>query len=200
MAAITEIGEIGIAAAGRYVVLRPSLRAMAALGAGSEIVRKFVDLYAPPPDWPHAAKPWARDRFFLALEVLDACTDETLDDLTGHMGSRWGTWVAGPIPPEHVVALAQSLMRYGVVGVVPELEGPKDDNYSTEFVPRELVATAVAHLGMREDDAWNLTVTSFILAMRSKFPRTSGPGSPAVPTKAEFNKTMDWLDQINGAR
>jgi len=187
MRILTDIGEIGIHAPGRDVLLRPSLYAMSQL---DDAVGTFATL--------HGAGD-KRDQFHAALDVLQVCTDEDITDLTGRMGSRYGTWILGKIPPADLVPLAKSLIRHGVVGVVPKQPpSPDDGGYSSVFEPRELVAAAIAHLGLSEDQAWDLTVTGFVLAMRAKFPRPkNGPGAPSA---AELDAALERLTAINKAR
>jgi hypothetical protein len=54
---------------------------------------------------------------------------------------------------------------------------------------------AIAHLGMSEQQAWDMTVTGFVMAMRAKFP----PPPRARPTLKELDSMMDWLDKVNAA-
>jgi hypothetical protein len=187
MRILTDIGEIGIHATGRDVLLRPSLYAMSQL---ADAVDSFATLHG-------VGSP--RDQFHAALDVLQACTDEDITDLVGRMGSRYGTWVMGQIPPADLILLALSLIRHGVVGVVPKLPpSPEEGGYTSVFEPRELVASAIAHLGLNEDQAWQLTVTGYVLAMRAKFPRPkNGPGAPSA---AELDAAFERLSAINKAR
>ena len=203
MRILTAIGELGITHGEREVVLRPSLYAMAKLGTPEQIVQTFGVLFGAKALNPYFPRESGRrliaEVFNAAVDVLQACTDEDITELTGHMGSRYGTWVAGAIPMADMVPLARGLLKHGVIGVVPALDLPPvpgADKYSTEFDPRQLASQAMAHLGLSELDAWNMTATSFVLAMRAKYP----PEKPKGPSKASFEKTMSWLDTVNGAR
>ena len=187
MRILTEIGEIGVHAPNRDVLLRPSLYAMGRL---SDPVGLLVTLHEGTP----------RDQFDAALDVLQVCTDEDISDLTGHVGSRYGTWVCGAVPTRDLITLARSLIRHGVLGVVPKLPPLPDDGnaFTPKFEAREFVAVAIAHLGLSEREAWDLTVTSFILAMRAKFPRPkTGPGAPSA---AELDTAFERLNAINKVR
>ena len=188
MRILTEIGEIGVHAPGRDVLLRPSLYAMSRL---SDPVGLLVAL--------HEGRP--RDQFEAAYEVVQACTDEDVSDLTGHLGSRYGTWVCGKVPSPDLIALARSLICHGIIGVVPKLPPAAEhtEAFTPRFEAREFVAIAIAHLGLSEREAWDLTVTSFILAMRAKFPRPKGPGDNA-PSPAELDAAFERLAAINKAR
>nr|WP_220125272.1 DUF6246 family protein [Pseudomonas aeruginosa] len=70
-----------------------------------------------------------------------------------------------------------------------------------EFVAREYVATAIAHLGLSEREAWSMTMTGLIGALRAKYPPTesNAPGARA-PTAAEHDATMEWFDKIEAKR
>lgn len=187
MRVLVDIGEIGLHTAKREVLLRPTLYAMSQL---TDPVGVMVTLF----------EGSARDQFNAALDVLQACSDEDISDFTGHMGSRWGTWVCGLIPFANLVPLARSLIMHGVVGVVPELPKLADEvgAYTPKFEPREFVALAVAHLGLNESEAWNLTVTGFVLAMRAKFPRPKD--AKLVPNAADLDAAFARLEAINKAR
>jgi len=201
--ALTEIGEIGIYAGDRLVTLRPSLAAMARLGDGAAIVAAFDELHrlkvlpTAPAAWINRA---LHRRFLTAVEVLQACTDEDISDLTGYQGQSLRSWVPGPIQPSIAVHLARSLMAHGLLGVVPDDDryepDPSAPTHTAEFRPADIAAMAMAHLGYTEREAWNLTVTAFTLAMRAKFP----PPARKTPTVKEHDATMAWLAEVNKGR
>jgi hypothetical protein len=165
----TSIGEIGVSANGRDFLFRPSLFAMQKL---EDPIRSFVDIHNP-----ERSKNAENQRFIAAVEVLEACIDDDISDLVGYMSPRYHgdsfagfSWRCGLINFTDCIILAASLIRHGVVGVVPVETKKPEGGYSSKFEPRELASIAMAHLGMNEADAWNLTVTGFIMAMRAKFP------------------------------
>ncbi|EHL37299.1 gp17 protein [Salmonella enterica subsp. enterica serovar Montevideo str. ATCC BAA710] len=100
----------------------------------------------------------------------------------------------GAIPIEDVIHLARHLILHGVMGDQPpeEFEGEKGE-YSDKFDVRSFVYTAVAHLGMSESDAWNMTMTSFRAAMNAKFPQKE---KAKVPTQEKYDEVMDWAEQM----
>lgn len=165
MRVLTAIGEIGITVNSRDFLFRPSLYAMSTLADP-------IDLYGRIHN-PNTSKAIEQDRFLAAIEVLCACTDDDIGDLIGYTGSRHDRWVAGKLPFTNIVILASSLIRHGVTGVVPEVKAKTDSEYTDKFEPRSLVSIAIAHLGMSETEAWNMTVTGFVLAMRAKYPDPS---------------------------
>jgi hypothetical protein len=174
---------------------------MDSLGSPDEIVEKFALLFSSPivnPIWPMAAyRAWEREIMATAYDVLLACCDDDVTPLLGHMGSRWGSFVMGAMPPEDMIPLARSLIRHGIIGLKPEgiLKDPIEDEYSDEFNARDFVAQAVAHLGLSSSEAWNLTMTEFSGAMQSKF------GKPdTLPSLDEHDDAMQRLADINRMR
>ncbi|WP_298016676.1 DUF6246 family protein [uncultured Castellaniella sp.] len=190
MRILTEIGEISIHA-GRDVLLRPSLAAIASLGEPAEIVETFARVMA--------------GDFMDSLAVVFACADEDVSDLFGFYEARDDAicYIPGTAPAAHVIPLAQSLMRHGVVGVAKPLPRRADieQEYMTEFDAREHAALAMAHLGLTEREAWHMTMTGLVAALRAKFPPSSKdtPGARA-PTKDEHEATMEWFERVEAAR
>lgn len=192
---LKDVGEVGIHAGERDVVLRPSLYAMSELGDPREIVELFGQLMNDP-----VTEGDARMVILNACTVLTLCTDEDISELTGHMGENG--FEPGSIPVVEMVILARSLMRHGVVGALPPQESRGDQpDYVSEFDARGFVAAAMAHLGVSESEAWNMTMTSLVGALRSKYPPVASdtPGARA-PTKAEHEATMEWADKVDAAR
>lgn len=193
MQAITEIGEIGVNAQdGTSLLLRPSLLAMTRIGAPKEIVRVFASVMSDKPD------------FIDALTVFYACYEGD-EDISRFAGALIPDGIGieyerGACEPAHIVHIARSLLVHGVVGAhkpLPRKAG-EDPQYSTEFSAREHVSAAIAHLGVSEREAWQMTMTSIVGALRSKFPETTGPGT--TPTLEQHDADMKALDKINELR
>ena len=200
---LTEIGEVGVYAGDQVVRLRPSLYAISRLGDSVEIVETFATVMGGAED-----EAQARRLFQAALGVIYSCASEDVD-----LSSVFGTYetisgsleyVPGAAPVEHVVPLARCLLKHGVTGALPPLpRRPGDDEpvYVKEFVARDHVAMAMAHLGVCERDAWDLTMTGMVGALRAKFPpaESNAPGAKA-PTKEQHDATMAWFDKIEAKR
>lgn len=207
MPALTEIGEIGLDYKGREYLLRPSLAAMTRVGAPAEIVEAFALLHGGPPplfgvaelDRPRIAR-WRRDQFMSALNVLHACCDDDLSELIGGVTPRM-TYQPGAMPLANITILARDLLRHGVVGDVPvDPRAQKKGKYVPEFHAREHASTAMAHLGLSEADAWRMTMTSLILALRAKYPPSAEAQKDEAPSSEAHDATMAWLAAVNAKR
>lgn len=205
MQVLTDIGEMGVQVGERYVKFRPSLAAMARLGSPRDIVETFVTVCGAPPlsgnpvlDEPRV-KAWRRDQFGCAVNVLYACTDEAIDWLVGYVNERY-RYVRGVLPLADIVGLAAGLLKHGVLGDIPPeaTRGAKKEDYLSEFKARDFAAAAMAHLGATEAQAWDMTMTSYIIAMRAKFPPAKD--AKKVPTEDEYSHVKGWLARVNQAR
>ena len=190
MMILTDIGEIGIHAGADCHKLRPSLYAISQIGTPEEI----VDLYA--------RVMGATPRFADALHVIFCCAEDDVSHIFGHLDENL-KFVPGEAPPDHAVHIARALLRHGVTGVLPPMGdgAPKDGDYTPRFVAREHVAVAMAHLGASSYDAWQMTMTELVGAMRAKFPpppELDAKGKPRAPkmTEAEYEATMEYGDAV----
>lgn len=196
---LTDIGEVGVDIEGCSIVLRPSLYAMSQLGSPAEIVARFVRLMQRPED-----DKAAQDQFGDAYEVLMACAgDQELDEAFGFFDERL-VYHKGHAEYADIILIAQCLLKHGIVGVVPSEPRRKDQDkqeFLKEFSARDFAAHAMAHLGLCERDAWNMTMTGLGLALKAKFPLPpdNSPGARA-PSKEDHDKTMAWYDQIKAER
>lgn len=200
MTALTAIGEVGIEAGGRSYLLRPSLFSMSQIGSPADIVETTAIVLAPEPDEPFILKRFRKERFERALTVLYACAgDQDLGDLIGGMvptGRGRIAYSPGLLPMHDIVAIAKGLLRHGVQGDTEPEPGRVGEALS-EFKCAEYVSAAIAHLGMSESDAWNMTMTSFVQVMKSKYPPK--PGAKPM-TALDVDAKMSWLEKINAAR
>lgn len=201
MRALTAIGEVGIETGGRSYLLRPSLFSMSQIGSPTDIVEATAMLLSPEPgpEHPYILKRFRKERFEWALTVIYSCAgDQDLGDLIGGMVPGRGRigYSPGTMPMYEIVAIAQGLIRHGIMGDV-EPEPGRVGEAMTEFKAAEFVSAAIAHLGMSESDAWNMTMTSFVQVMRSKFPPK--PGVKPM-TAGDVDATLSRLERINAAR
>lgn len=195
MTANHAAGEIGVTLDDADVIFRPSLLAISRIGSPKDVVETFVDLLEPPRSSAQSAR-----QFRLALHVLSCCADspDHLDELLGYYADGM-VYHAGAMPPEDIVTIAQHLIRHGVAGVSPKGDEPMvKGEPMREFDAAKFAAMAVAHLGMSERDAWNLTMTSLLSALHSKFPPDKS--SAASITEKQYHDSMNWLRRVNAQR
>lgn len=209
MRALTSIGEIGLICGEREVLLRPSLRAMDSLGDPEDIVKLFADVFAYVPEptpFPEynsflVKQHWERTTW-AAYAVIKACTDEDITSIIGHGGTRYGSFVPGIMPMDNMVPIARSLLKHGIIGDLPRSaygEAKAEDKNSNEvskFEARVYVSLATTHLQYSEKDAWDMTVTSFVLAMQAKL----GKADKGAPKAEDVDETQEFLDRVNEAR
>lgn len=206
MQVLTDIGEMGVQVGSRFVKFRPSLAAIARLGTPKQIVETFVAVCGAPDlsgnpvlDEPRV-KSWRRDQFEAACCVLWACAEsDDISWLVGYTNERF-RYVRGALPLTDIVGLAAGLLKHGVLGDIPPeaTRGAKKEDYLSEFKARDFAALAMAHLGADESEAWNMTMTSYIVAMRAKYPPAKD--AKKVPTDDEYAHVKGWLARVNKAR
>lgn len=202
MQALTAIGEVGIEFEGRSYLLRPSLFSMTRIGSPSEIIEAAGILLSPEPAQAHLLKLFRKRRFETALNVVYACAGDS--DLTPLFGGIVPTgrgrlaYSPGAASMGEIVALARGLIRHGVVGDVDAAPADGSGEYISEFKAETYVSSAVAHLGLSEREAWNLTMTSYIKIVKAKFP--PDPKAVKPKTALEVDATMARLKRINAAR
>lgn len=194
---LTETGEIGVHVGDSVHVLRPSLYAMTQIGEPAKIVEVYATVM-----FDGLEGRAADDQFADALMVVHACSEKDLCDVFGCYDEQL-RYQPGAADPEHVLPLARCLLRHGVTGVQKPLPRRADDEpeFVREFVARDHVALAVAHLGVSEREAWQMTMTSLVGALRAKFPPApdQSPGARA-PTKEEHEATEEWFAKIEEKR
>lgn len=195
-----EAGELSVGTSARDYLFRPSFSAMASLGSPAEIVELYGLLHSSPvinPYFPvESYRRWERQVISASIDVLVACCDEDITALTGHVGSKYGSWVQGAIPAQDMPHLARSLMKYGITGNIKLRGKPKTEDYSAEFHAKDFVASAIAHLGLSENEAWNMTMTTFAAAMRAKF----GDPEEKLAGLERHDDNMQRLAAINRIR
>lgn len=206
---LTDIGEVGVHVGDDVYVLRPSLYAMTRIGPPAYIVEVYATVMAEGIK-DHRAR---AIQFWCAHEVLQACTEQDISHLIGqevHNEATGGlTYEPGLIPQNEILLLAKCLMRHGVTGSVEPLpkdeddDADDDDSYVSQFDARKHVANAIAHLGMSEKEAWQITMTALVDSLRAKFPPVPKDGKEKQgkpPSAAEYDNLMEIADRIEAKR
>lgn len=193
---LTDIGEIGVHVGNETYILRPSLYAMSQLGAPKEIVESYALVMT---EVESKALKWRQ--FQEALFVVNVCCESEIDDVFGYFNEKM-KFVQKKVPMADTLYIARCLLKHGITGSQKPLprKADQEPEYLTEFKASESVALAMAHLGVAEQEAWNMTMTSLVAAMRAKFPASTQSSSSRAPTKEEHESTMDWFEEIKARR
>lgn len=204
MMILADIGEVGIHTEGATYVLRPSLYAMSQLGTPSEIVHIFAEVMY---DFPSRND----DQLITASGVLYACAVDDMPPIFGGAEvienrekplESAVRYKAGIVPEEHILPLARCVLKHGITGAIPPLPRRHDEEpeFLTEFNAREHVSIAVAHLGCSEREAWDMTMTSLVGALRAKYPpddkKTPGTKAPSVKELEEAEKMLTMINAM----
>ena len=180
-----KIGQCAVTVAGVGYVFTPSLAAMAKIENSIDLVQAFAIVHGGkyPSRLPVGTE--FRNRILArcygemvqtSMLVLKACTDSDISHLIGtcEITPRGKLKLRhGIIPVEDVITLAKHLLFHGLIGDGPEnrvAEQPQDGDYTPVFDVLEYVYSAVAHLGLSESEAWNMTMTGYRAAVRAKTP------------------------------
>ncbi|WP_173014641.1 DUF6246 family protein [Pseudomonas aeruginosa] len=128
---------------------------MTQLGTPAEIVDVFARVMSDPVTEKHQA-----DQFADALAVVVACCEQ---DCPTCLATTTRTWSTGQELRTSSTCASRALpaeaRRHRSASATPRRHD-EEPNYSGEFVAREYVATAIAHLGLSEREAWSMTMTA----------------------------------------
>lgn len=98
--------------------------------------------------------------------------------------------------PKVLIALAQHLIKHGMIGESKNKVAQKSSKAITEFNPHEYADMARLHLGMNRTEAWQLTMTEFLNLWLTKFPPDEKQNAGAEMSKEEYAQTMARLESI----
>lgn len=160
-------GEVGIDWGEHHLVFRPSFCAIASLGEPEELVSLL-----------QRAQRGDKSGFMTAYRALCACYDGDvdIDKLTGVFREVRGRlrFVQGAMPYQDVHVLGVKLLVNGMIGK-PRLSEAKSGSPASTFDPAEYVASAVAHLGLSYNEAWDMTMLELQRVIEAKQPKKDGP-------------------------
>lgn len=164
---------------------------MTQLGDPEEIVRVYASVMH---DQPHPSQ------FFDALGVIYACSDDDISHLYGYIDES-GEYVKGQAPESDVLPLARCLLKHGVMGDYEPLPKPEHEpkQYVQSFNARDHVALAMAHLGMSSKEAWQMTMTELVGALRAKFPEAeieAKKNASRYPDQESLASLMAYHDKV----
>lgn len=118
-----------------------------------------------------------RREFNACVDAIQSCCDDLLPhELTGFYDEE-GHYQEGAIELHDLIVMAIHMLKFGIHGepsrrmkALSRKEEIKPEK--SLFNPIDFVMSAVAHLGISRDDAWQMTMLEFQKAMESKFPPT----------------------------
>ncbi|EPB6705722.1 DUF6246 family protein [Escherichia coli] len=180
-----KVGQCAVTVDGIKYIFTPSFAAMAKIENDIDLVQAFAIIHGSkyPAKLPHDKD--LRNRILArcygemvqtSMLVLKACADSDISHLIGTCEITLGGKLKlrhGIIPIEDVITLARHLLFHGLIGDGPgnrAAEQPQDSDYTPVFDVLEYVYSAVAHLGLSESEAWNMTMTGYRAAVRAKMP------------------------------
>lgn len=196
---ITGIGQVGITTPTKRYVLTPSLAAMASIVDATD---KYLDLLSP-----DTAHEW---RVQIAHDILTACSDcPTIVNYLGiqkvgkprlRNGVLTTRYNSVYVSDAHAIVIAETLLYHGMVGKVEHKAAPSGEVYTSKFDPLEWVSAVVAHLGLSERDAWGMTMTSVLNAMKTKFPPSEKEQARQKYTPESKAADDAWWESIHGPK
>ena len=186
---ITDVGQFIIHVNEIGYLFTPSFLNMTKIGNPEEIVEIFSTVFG------EINNSNFKQVMQYVDKTLEACCETDCSVITGYIkGEDKLINVEPAIPIEDKLTLAQHLLKHGLIGEIAPKKTNDDTDYSNEFHAKKFVYLAVAHLGMREIDAWNMSMTAFQEAMEAKFPSTKND----IVSQDEYDSAMSYADSVVG--
>lgn len=202
----TEIGQLQIGFSGREFFFNPSLLAMTRIGAPEEIIDHYVKVHGGhyPQNQPANdvlmkiinSPVYGRAMLSSALIIMQACCEDDIGPLVGEFrfnAANRQIYKPGALSTQQIIIFGQHLIYHGVTGDSAIQSTGKGGEYSAQFDARALVYSLVAHLALREEEAWGMTMTAVNYLMRAKYPELN---KPKIPTRDDYEKAMAWADAV----
>ena len=186
---ITDVGQFAIHVKEIDYLFTPSFLNMTKLGDPEKIVKIFSTIFGEINNFN------LKQVMQYVDKTLEACCTKDCSVITGYIkGEDKLINVESVIPVEDKLVLAQHLLKHGLIGEIPPKKTSDDTDYSNEFHAKKFVYLAVAHLGMRELDAWNMSMTAFQEAMEAKFPNNDKD----IISQDDYDSAMSYADSVVG--
>lgn len=188
---ITDVGQFAIHVNEVDYLFTPSFLNMTKLGDPEKIVKIFSTIFGEINNFNLNQVMQYVDK------TLEACCETDCSVITGYIKGEDKLINIEPlIPVEDKLILAQHLLKHGLIGEIPTKKNndDTDSDYSNEFHAKKFVYLAVAHLGMIESDAWNMSMTAFQEAMEAKFPSPKND----IVSQDDYDSAMSYADSVVG--
>lgn len=177
-------GQFAAVVNGKRYEFNPCFAAMAKIGNDSELVEYFALIHGSKYPSRLPTDPDLRNSIMArcygeivqtSMRILKCCSDDEIAPLLGECrltSSGKLRLKPGLMPTSDVITLAQHCMYHGLIGDGPEEDAGeiREGEYKPTFNVLEFVYSAVAHLGLSESEAWNMTMTGYRAAVRAKTP------------------------------
>ena len=177
-------GQFAAVVNGKRYEFNPCFAAMAKIGNDSELVEYFALIHGSKYPSRLPTDPGLRNRIMArcygeivqtSMRILKCCSDDEIAPLLGECrltSSGKLRLNPGLMPTSDVITLAQHCMYHGLIGDGPEEDAGeiREGEYKPTFNVLEFVYSAVAHLGLSESEAWNMTMTGYRAVVRAKTP------------------------------
>lgn len=194
---VTSVGQAAIKVLGKEYILTPSLAAMSEIENPLEV---HQILNKPEHDF--------NERLELAHHVILTCSnDKGIKQYLGRQqigkpkirnGVKTTNYTTVYIDDIHAICIAQDLMFHGIIGKVVIKRATKESDYSNEFNAVEWMAAVVSHLEVSETEAWKMTMTSILAALKTKFP-PSEKEKALLEYEQEKAAFDEWYNSIYGS-
>lgn len=186
MSANILAGEVGIIAEGREYIFRPSFRKLASLSTPSGL----VDLFA-------QVQRHDRSGFLASLSVLTHFIDCSAEDAQKVLGFHKDIggklrYVRGLIrEPSDLYLLSIELLKNGMVGGAKG-KGSSTGEGAKEFNCLDFVGSAIAHLGLQPNDAWDMTMPELQASIDAKLGKAK---EDKRPTGVDIDNLWKEIDE-----
>lgn len=194
MKPLLSIGQQAIRFNGKSYTFTPTFRNIASIGDPEEIVLNYETLIDPHCDIVAACN--------ISHEVMSCCAESELPhdllwDVTGSWSGDRVVMKKGKASLIAQILMAADLLFSGMVGSPFKMKEQPNKKRMTEFNASEFVGAAVAHLGMDNGSAWDMTMVDFQIAMKSKFPDLYAPD---LPDAAEIDALFGDVEKVMGGK
>lgn len=174
----TSIGEVQIKYKGKAYLFRPSFFALSKICEIQdplELLKSLNMLYlVKDKDAMHSAGSLACCLIALQSAYVGDFDEDNLMDLLGcivesKINKGLFLFKQGAVPQHDLIVIARNIVEMTLIGK-PKVKPKRNSVDNVVIDPNEFVGCAVAHLGIENSKAWQMTMIEFQRAMESKFP------------------------------
>lgn len=204
-----EYGHFRASFGGHHFDFIPSFEAMSKIGNNYDIMSVFSRLFLiEPSEYVNSfenhssvvmsmlSKVSGKRQLEAAHLVLSCCCDADCSPMIGkYIFKDKIYYQPGFAHAKEIIALAQHLIKHGMVGETKNKVANRKSEGKSEFSPSRFVELARLHLDMSRDEAWGLTMTEFVNLWVTKFPPSEKEEAAAMDSQ-EYKEIMAELESI----